>query len=596
MSLQTNFLLDYLTVNTAYESQTIPNKNQVTFLSKKTGIPQLWTWTETSGQIKQVMDFPDRVVSVHHSPTGKYTIVGMDHKGNEKQQLYLVKDALNQVEELVISPDYFHLFGAWSPDERKIAWSSNRRHPGYFDIYVQNLETKEYEVVYEYNGNCTPIKWLYNSTKLLISVQETNIDNALYLLDIETKKLQRIGSQDKTGRFHSVQLTKDGAGGFLLSDVNDNTKALYSFTFENNEMKKVLHIPKWDIDEMKLSPDEQKLVYTVNEGGISSIHILDLKSNKSMQVKDILNGKLDSLSWLNDDEFIFTLKSPIQPGDIWRYTLSANTVVRITYFSKSEKIEAQLIEPELHSFTSFDGLEVPYFYYAKEKKKQPAMIYVHGGPESQISAEYHPTIQYLASQGFAVIAPNIRGSMGYGRNYVKLDDVRKRMDAIADIASLVRHLTEHNLIDPEKVGIMGRSYGGFVVLAAITHYPDLWSAAVDIVGISHFKTFLENTGPWRRKLRECEYGSLEHDTEFFEEIAPLNLTDRIKTPLLVFHGKNDTRVPISEAEQLVNNLKSRGNEVEFIIFEDEGHFTEKLENHITLNSTTVEFMKKHLTY
>lgn len=595
MSLQTNLLMDYLTVVTAYQSQAIPNKNQFTFLSKKTGIPQLWTWNETLEQAKQAIDLPDRVVSVSHSPSGEYTIVGMDHQGNEKQQFYLLKDELSEMEELVTSTDHFHIFGAWSPDEKKITWCSNRRHPGFFDIYVQNLETKEYEVVYEHNGNCVPIKWLYNSNKLLISIQETNIDNALYLLDLGTKNIKKIGPEDKTGRYHSIQLTKDGIGGFLLSDINNNTKALYSFTFENNYMKKLIHIPKWDIDEMELSPNERKIVYTVNEGGISTLHILNTKNNESIQIKNTQNGTIDSLSWLNDDEFIFTLKSPIQPGDIWRYTLSTDTLERVTDFSKSESIESQLIEPEIQSFTSFDGVKVPYLYYSKENKKQPAMIYVHGGPESQICVEYHPTIQYLASQGFAVIAPNIRGSMGYGREYVKLDDARKRMDAIADIASLVRHLTEEDLIAPDKLGIMGRSYGGFAVLAAITHYPDLWAAAVDIVGISHFRTFLENTGQWRRKLRECEYGSLEHDTDFFEEIAPLNLTDRIKTPLLVFHGKNDTRVPISEAQQIVDDLKSRGNEVEFIIFEDEGHFTEKLENHITLNSNIVEFMKKQLT-
>lgn len=168
------------------------------------------------------------------------------------------------------------------------------------------------------------------------------------------------------------------------------------------------------------------------------------------------------------------------------------------------------------------------------------------------------------------------------------------MDSVADLNYLVKDLIENHQADKDHVGIMGRSYGGFMVLAAITHYPKLWAAAVDIVGISHFRTFLENTGPWRRRLREQEYGSLENDVDFFEEIAPLNHTDKIEVPLLIFHGRNDTRVPVSEAEQLTSDLEKQNKDVELIIFDDEGHQTEKLENHILMNTKIVEFMNQYL--
>lgn len=197
-------------------------------------------------------------------------------------------------------------------------------------------------------------------------------------------------------------------------------------------------------------------------------------------------------------------------------------------------------------------------------------------------------------QGFAVAAPNVRGSSGYGRSYIYLDDVRKRMDSVEDLAWLIRDLTSKHSVSKDKIGIMGRSYGGFMVLAAMTHYPNLWAAGVDIVGISHFKTFLENTGAWRRKLRENEYGSLEHDIDFFEEIAPLNHTEKISAPLLVFHGRNDTRVPVGEAEQLVSDMKKRDQKVELTIFENEGHQTEKIANHMTMHTDTANFFSKHL--
>src|SRR5699024_1704883 len=251
--------------------------------------------------------------------------------------------------------------------------------------------------------------------------------------------------------------------------------------------------------------------------------------------------------------------------------------------------------PTIHTFLSFDGLEVPYFYYEKDDgRDKPAVVWVHGGPESQIRAEYNPVIQYLVEQGFSVAAPNVRGSRGYGRTYIQLDDVRKRMDSVIDLAWLYKDLVNSHGVDEKRVGIMGRSYGGFMVLASLTHYPDLWAAGVNIVGISHFKTFLENTGPWRRRLREFEYGSLKYDIDFFEDIAPLNHSHKIKAPLLVFHGKNDTRITVSEAEQLVQDMKERNQDVDITIFPDEGHQTVRLKNHITMNSEIVEFMKEHL--
>lgn len=305
-------------------------------------------------------------------------------------------------------------------------------------------------------------------------------------------------------------------------------------------------------------------------------------------------GVYSSLSWMDNAELVLEIKSAILPGDIWSADLKEQNTKRLTYVGENKDINHLWTEPELCHYSSFDGLEVPYFLYGKKEHEQPLMIYVHGGPESQIRNEYNPVIQFLAAQGYAVVAPNVRGSMGYGRKYVQLDDVHKRMNAVADLKWLVEDLTREHGANPGKIAIMGRSYGGFMVLAAITHYPELWAAAVDIVGISHFKTFLENTGPWRRRLREKEYGSLKEDLDFFEEIAPLNHTDKMTAPLLIFHGKNDTRVPVSEAEQLHRDLQRQGKEVELIVFEDEGHQTENIKNQIEMNTKIVAFMKKHL--
>ena len=584
-------LFTYLNVTGATQPSVIPNQQAFTFLSKKTGIPQVWQWSD--GQIEQVTDLPDRVLSVYHAPSGSKTIIGMDHKGNEKQQFYLLEG--KRAEELVISEEHFHHFGGWSPDETKIAFSSNRRHPGYFDVFVLDMETRTEETVYQVDGNCTPVCWSKDGSQLILNRPDTNIDQSFYILDVATKKANKIGAEHALARTQSLQLSKDGKGGFFVSDTGRDTLAIHQFTFqEPAESKELLAIENWDIEEIKLSPAGLQLAFAVNEGGISTLGIYDLNSKTHYLIEEIPSGVFDSLSWLSENELVLGLKSPVFPGDIWRVSLDTKTSERLTFVGEEKEVKHLWMQPELCTFSSFDGLEVPYFLYGKKEHSQPVVIYVHGGPEHQIRAEFNPVIQYLAANGFAVVAPNVRGSMGYGRNYVKLDDVRKRMDSVADLKELAEDLVKNHGMDQERIGIMGRSYGGFMVLAALTHYPDVWAAGVDIVGISHFKSFLENTGSWRRTLREFEYGSLKEDTDFFEEIAPLNHTAKITAPLLVFHGRNDTRVPVSEAEQLTADLQQQGKPVELVIFEDEGHQTEKIENHIKMNTMIVEFMQKHL--
>jgi len=247
-------------------------------------------------------------------------------------------------------------------------------------------------------------------------------------------------------------------------------------------------------------------------------------------------------------------------------------------------------------FPTFDGRQIPALYYpaAGKDKAAPCVVFVHGGPEGQYRPTFQPLVQYLASAGFAVLAPNVRGSSGYGRAYLRLDDVRKRMDSVADLAHAAYWLRDSDRADPQRIAVYGGSYGGFMVLAALTTYPELWAAGVDLVGIANFVTFLENTGPWRRHLREVEYGSLENDRAFLEDISPINSVERIRAPLLVIHGANDPRVPIGEAEQMVARLRALGRTVEFIRLEDEGHQIAKMKNKLAVFPTAVRFLRQHL--
>lgn len=587
-------LLEYLQVNAAYKSQVIPKKETFTFVSKITGMPQIWTLNEKQNPV-QYIETKDRPMSIHHSPNGEMTVIGIDDKGNEKQQIYLYDQKHDKLETLVESLEHFHYLGGWSPDGQYFSYSSNRRQPGYFDVFIVEVATKEIREVFQYDGNCTPLSWL-DQDHLIIDIPESNIDSAIYRLNIHTKEKTRIGEDHYPARYQSPVMMKSKEGGYVLTNLGEETLYLARFTFEHPEkLEKLLHWEKWDIGELKKSPNEDYLALTLNEGGISRLWLYLPDSNEKEYIKGIPDGVIESISWLNPDEFIFSLKTPTIPGDIWKYSLSSKKLKRLTTISQSEMISRSGQAPKICTYQSFDQLEVPYFYYSQgHDKNKPAVIYVHGGPEGQSKADYNPVIQFLVHQGFAVAAPNVRGSNGYGRSYLKLDDARKRMDSVRDLEWLVKDLIDTHGVDPGNIGIMGRSYGGFMVLAALTHYPDLWAAGVDIVGISHLETMLENTGEWRRRLRECEYGSLDRDREFFVEIAPLNHSHKIKVPLFVFHGRNDTRVPVRESEQMVEKMKADRQEVDLIIFEDEGHQTERLENHLTMHKNTIEFFTKHL--
>lgn len=589
-------LLQYIKVSSAYQSKAVPHQGNMTFISNVNGIPQAWK-SDLKNEPVLWGDYPDRVLDVYHSPKGNQAIIGIDHKGDEKQQLYLQKINSEQVEKIVYSPDHFHKFGGWSPDGRTISFSSNRRHPGYFDIFTFDIETKEMKTVYEFDGICEPVCWTANGDAILISIDKTNIENELYVLTLSTGELHLIGSKDQLAHNGNIQFTKDGKSGYMLTNLGEETVYVGHFTLDKlEEINKVCHVEKWDIEELKLSPNEKELAFIVNEGGYSKVVVFDLDTKCEEALIDLPKGVIESLTWLNDDQLIFTLKTPAIPGDIWCYHLREKSAKRLTTISNQAEIQEKWVQPSLESFESFDGLEVPYFLYRKgERKNKPAVVYVHGGPESQIRPTYNPVIQYLAEKGFAVIAPNVRGSKGYGKSYIKLDDGRKRMDAVKDLTWLAKDVHKTHGIDKDNIGVIGRSYGGFMVLASLTHYPTYWKAGVNIVGISHFTSFLQNTGPWRRHLRECEYGSLAHDKSFFDEISPLYRAKEITAPLLVFHGKNDTRVPVSEAEQLVEGMKERGQSVALTVFEDEGHQTERLENIITMHKDSIQFFEKHLT-
>lgn len=381
----------YLQAQSAYDSKAIPGKNAFTFISKRTGMPQAWTLNEKQEPVL-FGAFQDRVMSVHHAPGGDKTVIGMDHGGNEKQQLYLMYREKAPV-PLVVSHDHFHHFGGFSPYGEEIAFTSNRRHPGYFDVFIQNLETKQTRKVYIYNGKCEVLKWLPDGKHLLISLQTTNLNNSIYKLDIETGKVLTDAGENDDASYTSIVPTHDGKEAYLLTDHQAETTYISQMSLTAlNERKTLYHEEKWDVEAIELSPDEKTLIFSVNEGGVSRLMVMETSTHDVRKMDGVPGGVISSMSWLDDTRCIFTLKTPVEPGDIWQVTLPEGQVKRLTHFGESVK-SVPLYEPKICHYESFDGLRVPYFYYDhNESSDKPAVVYVHGGPEGQTRADYNPII------------------------------------------------------------------------------------------------------------------------------------------------------------------------------------------------------------
>jgi dipeptidyl aminopeptidase/acylaminoacyl peptidase len=341
------------------------------------------------------------------------------------------------------------------------------------------------------------------------------------------------------------------------------------------------------------------LIVVVNEGGSSRIELRHPKT-LALEQEVPLPGQGVVGTWTTSTDgrhLAFHFTSPSVPGDVWCHDTETRALSRLST-SPSAVDTSGWVEPEVHRVASFDGLPVPVFLYRPRQAgagaEVPVVVVVHGGPESQSQLTWNPVIGYLVEHGYAVAVPNVRGSTGYGKRYQHLDDRRRRLDSVADLAAVHDWLAGQDGIDASRAALFGGSYGGYMVLAGLTFQPERWAAGVDIVGISSFVTFLENTSPYRRRVREREYGSLEADRAFLVEASPLTHLERLRAPLFIVHGANDPRVPLSEARQLHTALRDKGVPAELLVYEDEGHGLQKLANRLDAYPRAVAFLDRVL--
>jgi dipeptidyl aminopeptidase/acylaminoacyl peptidase len=599
----------FLNIRKAYGPQFSRDGRRITFLTDITGVPQLWAIEQPGSWPTQLTFAPERILYAIGDCSRGRMILGSDTGGDEHVQLYLLAEDEITLTPLDHDPAVIHTFGGWSPDDRSIAYASNARNEAYFDIYTLDVDAADTKprMVYRQDGSNTVQAWSPDCSALLVSNTEKPSNDNLYIVPLDGSEPRLLTPHEGDAVYLSAQWSPDGKSIYVVTDEACEFAALVRIDVDTGE-RETLAAQNWDVEFCLLSDDGRRLAYSVNESGYSTLHVLDSQTGEDTTSSGLPAGVTGTTgssasdyaniaNWSPDgNRLAFSFSAPTRNLDVWVWDLENGQTQQLTTSGRANLPQSIFAEPELVTYSTFDRRSIPAFLFLPNNIDSPApcVVIVHGGPESQARPTFDPVVQYFVYRGYAVLVPNVRGSTGYGREYEHLDDVRLRMDSVKDLAAAVDWLRGSGTVDPARIAVMGGSYGGFMVLAAVTTYPDLWAAAVDIVGIANFATFLENTGPWRRKLREAEYGSLQNDADFLKQISPIYYVDKIKAPLMVIHGANDPRVPVGEAEQIVASLRERGMPVEYLRFEDEGHGIAKLKNRLVAYPAIGDFLDKYL--
>ena len=588
------------------------------YLTNVSGTSQIWTVDAAGGAPKQITNYEDNVGFVSVSPDGSAAVFGKAVGGNENTQFFWMKADGTNIKELTSNPAIRHNFGGWSNDGKRIYYSSNKRDRNFFDVYAMTLADGKETLIYRQDGSNSFAAASDDGSRLIVSRSgtELGLDNNLYLIDAKTKRETLLTAHEGASQYGDVHFVSNNE---VILTTNDKREFMsFATMFVDQKTIQVADenspSQQWDLDAVEMSARKDVQARVTNREGFSELEIRRLKRKEKTSVKLPAQGIVGGLEFSEDgSKLAFSFVSAKYNSDVWIYDLKSKSLTQITKSDRAGIPAESFIEPQLIKYKTFDGKEIPAWYYKPKdtvlmvvpinsearsypvnSNPLPVIVSVHGGPEGQERPGFNPLYQYYLSRGYAVLATNVRGSTGYGKTFTHLDDVEKREDSVKDLAAAVEWLKLSGGADAKKIAVTGGSYGGYMTMAAITLYPDLFAAAVNTVGIVNWETFLKNTSGYRRRQREVEYGRLDRDLEFLRKISPMAKVDRIKTPLFVIHGKNDPRVPYTEAEQVVKVLKDKGAVVEYKLYDDEGHGISKLKNRLELYPLVADFLDKYM--
>jgi dipeptidyl aminopeptidase/acylaminoacyl peptidase len=543
----------------------------------------------------------------------------MDQGGGEFFQLYWY-DTVNGTYKMITEGGRSqNTSPVWSNSGIRLVFSSTKRNGKDYDIYVMDgTNSNTIRMLKQVTGAWEAMDWSPNDSQILLTEEISINESYLYLMDAVSANIVEINPTNRTKKIYygDAQFARDRKGVYYTSDEDSEFLRLTYYDLATKQKQVLTPGVKWDVDEFEVSQDGKWIAISINEGGINNIYVAATPDIQNMQQLSIPKGVVRNLKFDDASARLgFNISSAQSPNDVYTVDISTRKVERWTFSEVGGLNTKTFITPELIQFPTFDTASgkpaaqatkedpvrmIPAFYYKPHddsKKPLPVIIHIHGGPESQANTSFSSLYQYWLNElDAAVLVPNVRGSSGYGKSYLLLDNGMKREDSVKDIGKLLDWIATRPELDAKRVAVMGGSYGGFMVLSTIFHYSDRLKCGVDVVGISNFVTFMKSTEEYRRDLRRAEYGD-ERDpkmNEFLNSISPTTNANQIKIPLFVVQGKNDPRVPFTEAEQIVKAVRGNGVTVWYLTAKDEGHGYKKKANSDFYQNAVSLFFEEYL--
>jgi dipeptidyl aminopeptidase/acylaminoacyl peptidase len=595
----------YLEFRTASFASWHPVRREMLVGTRFADTLQLHVVAQPGGARRQMTFSAEPVAGGVFEPVqGRFIVFSQDSGGGEFYQLKRLDLADGRI-TLLTDGRSRNSNPHFSRDGRWLYFNSTRRNGRDTDLWRMNpLRADSAELLLEVTGGGWGVLDVdADGSRVLMQSRRSINDSDLHVVDTITGKIRQVSPAGGNGISHgAARFARDGASVFCTTDRDSEFQRLARIDLASGAVTVLTPDLKWDVESFEPSPDGRQLAFSTNEDGISRLQLLNLKSLKVKPVAGLPAGVLGGLEWHeNGRDLGFSLSHAQSPTDAYSLELKSGRITRWTESETGGLNPSDFRPPELIRTKSFDTLSVSAFVHrpdpAKFPGRRPVLVLIHGGPESQARPGFQARYNYLLNElGIAMVIPNVRGSAGYGKTFLTLDDGFKREDSVKDIGAILDCVAKDAGLDASRIAVMGGSYGGYMTLASLVHYSDRLKCGVDVVGISNFVTFLTNTQDYRRDLRRVEYGD-ERDPkmrEHLERISPLNNVARMRVPLFVVQGKNDPRVPLTEAEQMVAALRKQGGTCWYLMARDEGHGFAKKRNADFQFVSTILFLKEHL--
>ena len=583
------------TTRSAWSPSMAPGGERMAVIADLTGVPQVWVVPTAGGWPELVTTFDDPVQVVRWSPTGEWLAVSVAPGGGMNTQIHVVRPDGTDIRRLTDGGLDNNFLGPWRKDGSGLLFSSNRSDPTRTDVWAVDVASGDLAMLAEGRAMVSAVDVSDDGRRVLLRRNHYRGNSDITLLDLDDGTEHVLTAHEGPANNGGAEFGADGTSVWLATDVGGDRVALVR-TCAGSEPEVVVGRDDADLEALVVSADRRVAFLSWNEDGRSRGEMIDLATARRTVLPDLGGDVVSGVSVASNGNLLaFSVLSALAPSTV-RVLAIGDAAARTIAAPQLAGVRRDgLVAPELVRLTAHDGLPLSgWLYEPSTGGDGRCVVNFHGGPEGQERPTFNPTYQALLSQGISVLGTNIRGSSGFGKRFVNLDNGALRFDAIEDARTCARFLLDGGLAAEDGLGVMGGSYGGYMVMACITEYPELFAAAANLFGMVNFETFFAHTEPWMAAVSKVEYGDPDTELELLRSLSPIHRLDRVVTPTIVLHGANDTNVPVVEAEQVVAHLRRRGVAVEYVLFPDEGHGFVKTANRLTAATSIVSWFISHL--